>query len=71
MYGLFKSKGFDTKLKVFLIVYLFLIAISTVFVKQHYFFDIIGGLVVCIIGNIITIKFKLLDKLKKKIKFLK
>ena len=71
MYGLFKSKGFDTKLKVFLLVYLFLIAISTVFVKQHYFFDIIGGLVVCIIGNIITIKFKLLDKLKKKIKFLK
>ena len=66
--GLIKSKGFSTKLKIFLLIYLFLIAISTVFVKQHYFFDIIGGLVVCVIGNFITYKFHLYDKLKK-IKF--
>jgi membrane-associated phospholipid phosphatase len=65
MYGVFKSKGFSKKLKTFFLVYLFLIAISTVFVKQHYFIDIIGGLVVCIIGNVITYVFHLYDKVKK------
>ena len=68
MFGLFKSKGFNNKLKIFLMIYLFLIAISTVFVKQHYFYDILGGLVVCIVANIVTYKLCLYDKLKK-IKF--
>jgi membrane-associated phospholipid phosphatase len=68
MFGLFKSKGFNNKLKIFLMSYLFFIAISTVFVKQHYFYDILGGLVVFIVANIVTYKFCLYDKLKK-IKF--
>ena len=33
---------------------LFLIAISTVLVKQHYFYDILGALTVFIISNVIT-----------------
>ena len=68
IYGLFKSKKFNNKLRIFLILFLLLIAISTVIVKQHYFVDIIGGFVVCVIANVITIEFDLYKKIKKKYK---
>ena len=48
-------KSFNNKYKALTIVILLLIAISTIFVKQHYFIDIIGALIVCIIANIIGI----------------
>ena len=68
MFALYLTKDLNKKFRWPMIIYLFFVAISTVFTKQHYFYDIIGGLVVFIIANIVTYKLCLYDKLKK-IKF--
>jgi membrane-associated phospholipid phosphatase len=65
IYSLVSSKKIDKNVKIFGTIGLVLIAISTLTVKQHYFYDMVASLVVCIIANIITIKFNLQDKIRK------
>ena len=48
------SKNIKSKYKIFIIIFAFLIAISTVFVKQHYFYDVIAAIIVCSISNLIV-----------------
>ena len=47
-------KNYNNKPKIFMIIMLFSIIITTVLVKQHYFADIIAALIVCIISNLIS-----------------
>lgn len=54
----FKYKSLITKVS-------FLIIMSTVLVKQHYFLDILGALIICIIANIIVYLLKVDTKLFK------
>lgn len=63
IYTLLLCKNYKSKDRIILVILLFLIIISTVLVKQHYFMDIIGALIVCIVVNIIG-KF-IFDYLKK------
>ena len=65
IYSLVSSKKINKKLKIFSTIYLILIVLSTFTVKQHYVYDVILALIICIIANIITIKFNLLNNLRK------
>lgn len=54
------------KRKTWIIISAILIILSTLFVKQHYIFDILAALLVCIIANILQNIFGIYDKLKNK-----
>ena len=54
IFSFLKTKEIKIKYKIFFITYSLLVIISTILVKQHYFFDIIGALLVCIIANFIV-----------------
>ena len=43
-----------------------LIVLSTLFVKQHYIFDVIAAFIVCLMANMIESMFGIFDKLRKK-----
>ncbi len=43
-----------------------LIILSTLFVKQHFIYDVISAFLICIIANIIESLFEIYNKLKKK-----
>ena len=46
------SKNIKVKNKIIISIISLLIIISTLLVKQHYFYDVIGALIICIISNI-------------------
>ena len=50
------SKNINPNYKIFILITSFLIILSTLFIKQHYFYDIIGALIIFIISNIIINK---------------
>lgn len=54
IYSTFKCSNYNNKYKIITIIILLLIALSTLLVKQHYLFDVIGAFIVCIITNLIT-----------------
>ena len=60
-----KSKC-STKKKTFIITGASLIIISTLFVKQHFIYDVISALAVCIMANTLESIFHIYNKLKKK-----
>ena len=66
---LLMCRGYKGKSKGILVTLLTLIIISTVLVKQHYFMDIVGAFLVCVVANIIAIlifdKYNVLDLLTK------
>lgn len=62
------GNNIDKKKKILIILINLLIVISTVLVKQHYFYDIIMALFICIFSNIIVYKFNLYNKIKQYIK---
>lgn len=59
----------NNKWKIFNIISALLIIVSTLFVKQHYILDAISALGIITLTNYIVIKFKLIEKLKKKINY--
>lgn len=65
MFTYFKS-NYNVKRKLFTAVIAILIVLSTLLVKQHYIFDVISALLICIIATIIVDLFKIYDRLKEK-----
>lgn len=63
IYSLFKSKDINSSKKIIISLIAILIMLSTLFVKQHYLYDIVASLIVFIIVNIIVYKFKFERKL--------
>lgn len=52
--GIRKQKEISTGFKAYTLIMAILICMSTVFIKQHYFLDIIGGVLIAIICYILT-----------------
>ena len=52
--------------KAIIITIAFLIIISTLFIKQHFIYDVIAAFLVCIIANILENILEIYQKLKKK-----
>lgn len=65
IYSFFFSK-LSIKEKISVTVVALLIIISTLFVKQHYFYDIISAFLICIITNIVEDLLGIYNKFKKK-----
>lgn len=66
IYSLLFSKKYNDNLKKFLLIfYLTLIILSTLFVKQHFVYDVIGSLLVCILTNLMVEVFDLYNVFKK------
>ena len=61
IYSLIFSKV-KPKTKIINIIISILIILSTMFVKQHYFFDMVSSLLICIITNLLTELFGLQEK---------
>ena len=57
---------YDKKKKWIFITISFLIIISTLFIKQHYIYDVISALLVCIIANLLCDLFKIYNYFKRK-----
>lgn len=66
IYSYLFSKYNDNKKKFFIILFLILIILSTLFVKQHFVYDVIGSLLVCLITNMIVEVFGLYDRIIKR-----
>jgi len=54
IFSYLKTKQISLKSKILTIIYSLLIILSTVLVKQHYVFDIISALLICLITNFIV-----------------
>ena len=65
LYMITLAKGINRNMKILFNIIAILIAISTLLVKQHYFYDFFGSLVVFGMANIITNVFKLDDIYKR------
>ncbi len=65
IFSYIKSKCTITR-KTWIILFSLLIIASTLFIKQHYIFDVIAALLVCIITNMAENIFGIYDRLKKK-----
>ena len=70
IYSYIFSKYNDIPKKVFIILYALLVISSTLFIKQHFIYDVISALSVMLISNILEKIFNIYEKLKKK-KFIK
>lgn len=56
----------ELKIKIPVIVIAFLIVVSTLLVKQHFIYDVLASLLICISTNLIVTTFNLTKKMKKK-----
>ena len=65
IYGFTFSKV-KNKTKILIILFSILIIFSTLFIKQHYIFDVISALLVMLISNLLTDLFHIYEKLKTK-----
>ncbi len=54
------------KRKTWVIIFALLVIISTLFVKQHFIYDVIAALLVCIMANMIQSIFNIYERFKKK-----
>lgn len=68
MYYILKTKKLKNEYKSLMIIYLFLIVLSTLFTKQHIVEDIILAFIYSVIAILVVYKFK--DKLNKLLKFM-
>ena len=57
---------YDLKGKLWIILGATLIILSTLFVKQHYIYDVVAAFLVCLMANNIESIIGIYDKLKKK-----
>lgn len=67
IYSFIFTNQIELKKKIPIIIYSLLIIMSTVLVKQHYVFDIISALSICIITNLLVDITKLHTKIEAKI----
>ena len=65
IYGYLTSK-YDKKAKIIAITISLLIIISTLFVKQHFVYDVISAFLICLMTNLITELLNLYNYFKKK-----
>ena len=65
IYSYIRSKC-TLKRKTWIIICSSLIIISTLFVKQHYIYDIVAAFLVCLMSNMIESIFKIYERLKKR-----
>lgn len=63
MFTLIMSKNVKSSTKIIISFVLFLIILSTLFVKQHYLFDVIAAFIVFTLSNLVVYIFKLEKKL--------
>ena len=68
IFSLCISKKIKWKVKIPVSAFLFLIVLTTMLVKQHYFYDAVLALIIFIIMNIIVYSFKLYPKYTNKLK---
>ena len=68
MYYTFKTKKLQNKYKGLIIVYLFFIVLSTLFIKQHIIEDVLLAFAYAVISIFVVYKFK--DKFDKLLKFM-
>ena len=66
MLAFFLISKYNVKGKIGIVTLALLIIISTLFVKQHFIFDVIAALLICIISNIIESLFNIYGIFKKK-----
>lgn len=64
IYSYIKSK-YNSKTKIFVTIFSFLIIISTLFVKQHFIYDVISAFFVCLIANYASELLHLYSYIKK------
>ena len=65
IFSYLKSKC-TLKRKTWVIISASLIILSTLFVKQHYIFDIVSAFLVCLIANLLESLFEIYNRFKKK-----
>ena len=63
IFSLCLSKNIKKKVKIPLSLFLFLIVLTTLFVKQHYFYDAVYAFIIFAVVNIIVYVFKLSPKI--------
>ena len=68
MFSLCISKKIKWTVKIPVALFLFLIVLTTMFVKQHYFYDAVLALIIFIIMNIIVYSLKIYPKYTNKLK---
>ena len=68
MFSLCISKKIKWKIKIPVASFLFLIVLTTMLVKQHYFYDAVLAFIIFIITNIFVYKFKIYPKYTNKLK---
>jgi membrane-associated phospholipid phosphatase len=65
IYSFIFSKS-NTRQKILITIYSLLVIVSTLFIKQHYIYDVISAFAVMLITNTLTDLLKLYDRFKKK-----
>ena len=68
IFSLCISKKINWKIKIPVSLFLFLIVLTTMLVKQHYFYDAVLALIIFIVMNIIVYSFKLYPKYTNRLK---
>lgn len=68
IFSLCVSKKVKWKVKIPVSLFLFLIVLTTMLVKQHYFYDAVLAFIIFVIMNIIVYKFKLYPRFTNKLK---
>ena len=65
--GVRKQDGVSKGFRIYSLIVAILICLSTVFTKQHYFADVVGGVGLALITSLLVRKLNLGEKLEKKI----
>ena len=68
IFSLCVSKKVKWKVKIPVSLFLFLIVLTTMLVKQHYFYDAVLAFIIFVIMNVIVYKFKLYPRFTTKLK---
>lgn len=67
IFSVIRSKGIILKKKYILVIINILIVLSTLFVKQHVLYDVIGSLIISVLCFYVLGDLKAFDKIKKKL----
>lgn len=65
MLGVFKSEKIPKAFRVFVYIVAFLIILSTMFIKQHVFYDVISAILIVMVVWFVVVKTKVYEKIRK------